>query len=117
MANQSELSDIKIIKGEIESIKGHVQIFKGYGKTLDNIESALIGSTLNGHDGLVYKVDRIAKKVDEFEEFKIKTDHQLNIAKWVFGIFFVAVIGAFVKDKIEPKKERSNQEQSYNKSN
>lgn len=117
MANQNEISDLKIIKGEIENIKGHVQIFKGYGKTLDNIESALIGSTLNGHDGLVYKVDRIAKKVDEFEEFKIKTDHQLNIAKWIFGIFFVAVIGTFVKEKMESKKEKEKQEQSYNKSN
>jgi len=42
MANQHEISDLKIIKGEIESIKGHVAIFKTYGKTLDNIESALV---------------------------------------------------------------------------
>jgi len=101
MANQNEISDLKIIKGEIESIKGHIQIFKGYGKTLDNIESALVGNSLNGHDGLVYKVDRIAKKVDEFEDFKTKTDNQLNLAKWIFGIFFIAVIGAFVKEKMD----------------
>jgi len=113
MANQNEISDLKIIKGEIESIKGHVAIFKTYGKTLDNIESALVGSTLNGHDGLVYKVDRIAKKVDEFEEFKIKTNNELTLAKWIFGIFFVAVVGSYVRDTIGEKKEKEKKEQTY----
>jgi hypothetical protein len=115
MANANEISDIKIIKGEIESIKGHIVIFKGYGKTLDSIESALIGSSLNGHDGLVYKVDRIAKKVDEFEEFKIKTNNELTLAKWIFGIFFIAVVGSYVRNNIEDKKEKQTHSQTYTK--
>lgn len=102
--SKDEISDIKIIKAEIERINGHVKIFKEYGKTLDSIETALIGNSLNGHDGLVYKIDKLSKKVDEID--KIKTE--FNIAKWVFGIIFVAVIGSLVRSQIETVDKEKN---------
>lgn len=115
--SSQEIADIKEIKAELGRIKSHMDIFKGYGKTLDSIENALIGNTLNGFNGIVHKVDEVNNsmtrydiRLDDFEKFRIKAENEMTFAKWVVGIIFVTVIGATVnnyftyqktKDKVE----------------
>ena len=101
--SQNEIADIKIIKAEVEAIKQHIQIFKGYGKTLDNIETSLIGNSLNGNDGVIHKLTKVCNRLDEMEKFKEKTSNEIVLAKWIFGIVFIAVIGSLVRSQIEDK--------------
>ena len=104
--SREEVVEIKLIKAEIERINAHIKIFKGYGTTLDSIETAIVGNSLNGHDGLVYKIDRINKKIDEYETMKT----QFNFSKWIFGIIAVAIIGSYVNEKFSSKNDKQQTE-------
>jgi len=105
MSNE-EKADIKLIKAEMERMNGHIKIFKGYGPTLDNIEIALVGSSLNGNDGLVSKIDKISKKIEDYETMRI----QFNVAKVIFSIIAVAFIGNFISEKFYKKESKQQTE-------
>lgn len=104
--SSEEKADIKIIKAEIERINGHIKIFKGYGTQLDNIEVSLVGNSLNGNDGMVSKIDKISKKIDEYETMRI----QFNFAKYIFGALTLAIIGNYVSDKFKDKQPKQQTE-------
>jgi hypothetical protein len=117
--SKEELADIKTIKtdmklmsdnmlltnAEIERMNNHIRIFKGYGKTLDSIETAILGSSLNGNDGLLSKINKINQKIDEYETMKT----QFNVAKWVFGIFASAIIVGYVSELYHSKEEKKQE--------
>lgn len=116
--SKEELADIKTIKqdmklmsdnmlltnAEIERMNNHIKIFKGYGKTLDSIETAILGSSLNGNDGLLSKMNKINQKIDEYETMKT----QFNVAKWVFGVVTGAVIIGYINEIYHSKEKKQD---------
>jgi hypothetical protein len=60
--------------------------------SVNNIEIALIGSSLNGNKGMVHLLDDIKTRVKDLEEKQILADELASNIKWfqrgVLGILF-----------------------------
>jgi len=95
-------TDIVTIKGDIESIKRHMDEGKversEQTKTLSDIKSTLIGSSMNGNKGIVFLLNDIDSRVRHLENSNLER-HQTEVnAKWIGGfvITFFFILIAYV---------------------
>ncbi len=92
-------SDIFKIKGDVETIKRHMDEGKAERiedrKTLSDIKTTLIGSTMNGNKGIVYLLNDIDNRVKHLENTNLERRQTEVNAKWIGGFiitFFFALI-------------------------
>ena len=92
-------SDIFKIKGDVETIKRHMDEGKAERiedrKTLSDIKTTLIGSTMNGNKGIVYLLNDIDNRVKHLENTNLERKQTEVNAKWIGGFiisFFFALI-------------------------
>jgi hypothetical protein len=81
---------------KIDRLENHFQVYKtdmvDVKTSVNNIEIALIGSSLNGNKGMVHLLDDIKTRVKDLEEKQILADELASNIKWfqrgVLGILF-----------------------------
>jgi len=101
------MEDLKAIKYDVEKLTRHLT--RQEASTAENqqllleIKHTLIGSNMNGNDGLVPDVDRVIKKVDSLEKIVLNLVELSLFIKWFFGILGTAGIGFLVVKIIEVK--------------
>ena len=86
----------KIESEKIDRLEHHFKIHKqdmnDVINSVNNIENALIGSTLTGNKGIVHLLDDIKNRVQDLEDKQILADARLENFKWfqrgVLGIVF-----------------------------
>lgn len=85
-----------IMEEKIDRLEHHFKVYKvdmvDVKESVRNIESALIGSHLNGHKGMVHLLDSINKRVDDLEDKQLLQEDFTNNIKWfqrgLLGIIF-----------------------------
>ena len=86
----------KIETEKIDRLENHFQVYKtdmvDVKDSVRNIESALIGSHLNGNKGMVHLLDTIDKRVQILEDKQILADEFSKNIKW----FQRGLIGVFL---------------------
>jgi len=81
---------------KIDRLENHFQVYKtdmvDVKTSVNNIEIALIGTSLNGNKGMVHLLDDIKTRVKDLEEKQILADELASNIKWfqrgVLGILF-----------------------------
>jgi O-phosphoseryl-tRNA(Cys) synthetase len=89
----------KIENEKIDRLENHFKVYKedmiDVRNSVNNIENALIGSSLNGNKGMVHLLDDIKNRVQDLEEKQILADDRLETFKWfqrgVIGIVFAYI--------------------------
>ncbi len=85
----------------LDNIEHHLRLLKDSdiqnAKTLSNIESALVGTSFNGHKGIVTLLDELNKRVDDLEQFDKENKVYARQFKFVFGVIFVALVTLIFK--------------------
>ena len=85
-----------IMEEKIDRLENHFKVYKSdmvdVIKSVQNIESALIGSNYNGNKGIVYVLDEVDKRVKELEDKQALSDGYIDSLKWfqrgLIGIVF-----------------------------
>lgn len=96
-----EQKDIVEIKGEIGRIRDHSDKQKIVNETntklLIEIRNSLVGSDLNGHNGVVYDIKNIKEKQVSHED--TLNNHKLYFKQigLVVGAIVVAIIGVIIR--------------------
>jgi soluble cytochrome b562 len=93
-------SDIFKIKGDVETIKRHMDEGKTERiedrKTLADIKTTLIGSTMNGNKGIVFLLNDIDDRVKHLEKSNLERSQNESNLKWVGGFiitfFFMLIV-------------------------
>ena len=86
----------KLENEKIDRLEQHFKIYKedmnDVVQSVNNIESALIGSSLTGNKGIVHLLDEIKNRVKDLEDKQILADDRLETFKWfqrgIIGIVF-----------------------------
>jgi len=86
----------KIENEKIDRLENHFKVYKtdmiDVRNSVNNIENALIGSSLNGNKGMVHLLDDIKERVKDLEEKQILADELASNIKWfqrgLIGILF-----------------------------
>ena len=89
----------KLENEKIDRLEDHFKIYKSdmvdVKDSVRNIESALIGSNINGNKGIVNLLDSIDVRVQSLEDKQILADEFMRNLKW-FQRGLVGVIFAYV---------------------
>lgn len=94
-----------IMEEKIDRLENHFKIYKSdmidVKDSVKNIESALIGSSLNGHKGVVSLLDSLDKRVQDLEDQQILYADKLDALKWfqrgLIGIVFSYILWLITK--------------------
>jgi hypothetical protein len=86
----------KIESEKIDRLENHFKVYKSdmndVINSVNNIEIALIGSTLNGNKGMVHLLDDIKTRVKDLEDKQILSDELTSNLKWfhrgLIGVLF-----------------------------
>jgi sugar-specific transcriptional regulator TrmB len=92
---------------KIDRLEQHFKIYKSDAEelksTVKNIETALIGSNLNGNKGIVNLLDEVDKRLNAMEKRQILYEEIFRGFKWSAGAIIGGVITFFIwfftKDK------------------
>lgn len=94
------MEDIKVIKYDIEKIGKHLtkqeQNTEENNILLKEIRHTLIGSELNGNEGVVTDLKTTIKRVDTLEKIVLSLNNLGLFLKWFFGILGTAGLGFIV---------------------
>lgn len=94
-----------IMEEKIDRLENHFKVYKtdmiDVRDSVRNIESALVGSALNGHKGMVSLLDSLDKRVQELEDKQILDGDKLDTLKWfqrgLIGIVFSYILWLITK--------------------
>jgi chaperonin cofactor prefoldin len=94
-----------IMEEKIDRLENHFKVYKSdmvdVKDSVRNIESALIGSSLNGHKGMVSLLDSLDKRVQALEDKQILDADKLDTLKWfqrgLIGIVFSYLLWLMTK--------------------
>lgn len=95
----------KLENEKIDRLEDHFKIYKSdmvdVKDSVRNIESALIGSNINGNKGIVNLLDSIDVRVQSLEDKQILADEFMRNLKWfqrgVVGVIFAYVTWLLTK--------------------
>jgi hypothetical protein len=89
----------KIENEKIDRLENHFKVYKSdmvdVINSVNNIENALIGSSLNGNKGIVHLLDDIKNRVKDLEDKQLLTDDFSNNLKW-FHRGLVGMLFAYI---------------------
>jgi len=107
MSEESVIRNRKksVMEEKIDRLENHFKVYKSdmvdVIGSVRNIESALIGSSLNGHKGMVSLLDSLDKRVQALEDKEILNADKLETLKWfqrgLIGIIFSYVLWLLTK--------------------
>jgi len=94
-----------IMEEKIDRLENHFKVYKSdmidVISSVRNIESALIGSSLNGNKGMVSLLDSLDKRVKALEDKQILDADKLDTLKWfqrgLIGIVFSYILWLLTK--------------------
>ncbi len=95
----------KLENEKIDRLENHFKVYKtdmvDVKKSVQNIETALIGSDYNGNKGIVILLDEVNQRVKTLEDNQILQDDFINGLKWfqrgVIGVFFAWITWLLAK--------------------
>ena len=106
-----DVEDSIIVREKLTRLEIHAKEAKEHGKNIDLITIALLGTDMNGKEGLVKKIDNMSQDIKDMNKFRETITNQtalmqreLSFGKWVFGIVFIVIVGGYAKDKYEENK-------------
>lgn len=90
---------------KIDRLENHFKVYKSdmvdVKDTVRNIETALIGSNINGNKGIVNLLDSIDVRVQKLEDKQILNDEFITNLKWfqrgLIGIIFAYITWLLTK--------------------
>lgn len=95
------MTELSKVTAEIERIRHHQDLQKKVNednsKILLEIKTALVGSEMNNHKGVVSQLKEIEDRVEDLEDFKGEVEVYVKQAKFVIGGLAIALISIFVK--------------------
>jgi hypothetical protein len=95
------MTELSKVTAEIERIRHHQDLQKKVNeensKILLEIKTALVGSEMNNHKGVVSQLKEIDDRVEDLEDFKGEVSVYVRQAKFVIGAMVVILIGIFAK--------------------
>ena len=94
-------SDLKETKFELQRIRHHQDCQKivniETASVLNEIKNALVGTFLNGNNGVISQVAKICLRVDDLDEFRSEISVYVRQGKFIAGTLVVLMLGILVK--------------------
>ena len=101
MENEKHTNEAYREDSRLDRIEHHLKLLKESdsrnSQSLNNIETALIGNSYNGHKGIVLLVEDLNKRLEVLEERdNIRQEHTRQV-KFVLGTFFVGFVAVIYR--------------------
>ena len=96
-----------VMEEKLDRLENHFKVYKtdmiDLKTTVKNVETALIGSPLNGNKGIVNLIDEVNKKVEDMEKKQLLHEDTIknykSTLKLVIGGFISYIIWLFTKTR------------------